>query len=124
MTQQPHRERYSTPHSTPQRFFRRCSTNFVFQLYFYNFSFASRGSRSTATELTMGRAVEVGVKPEVLNQAASLIEEAVAEDKIPGSNDSGSQERKNHSSSSVWASQFTTHPSDAGGFLVSHGLEQ
>ena len=39
---------------------------------------------STATELTMGRAVQVGVNPELLNQAASLIEEAVADDKIPG----------------------------------------
>ena len=39
---------------------------------------------STATELTVGRAAKVGVNPETLNQAASLIREAVAEDKIPG----------------------------------------
>ncbi|MDF1845477.1 MAG: serine hydrolase [Rubripirellula sp.] len=39
---------------------------------------------STATELTVGRAVKVGVNPETLNQAASFIEEAVAEEKIPG----------------------------------------
>ena len=39
---------------------------------------------TTATELTRGRAAKVGVNPETLNQAASLIEEAVAEDKIPG----------------------------------------
>lgn len=39
---------------------------------------------STATELTIGQAAKVGVNPESLNQAASLIEEAVVEDKIPG----------------------------------------
>ena len=34
--------------------------------------------------LTVGRAAKVGVDPEKLNLAASLIEEAVAKDKIPG----------------------------------------
>lgn len=37
-----------------------------------------------ATELTVGRAAKVGVDPEILNQAASLIEETVAKEKIPG----------------------------------------
>ena len=37
-----------------------------------------------ASDLTVGRATEVGVDPETLTRAASLIEEAVTKDQIPG----------------------------------------
>ena len=44
----------------------------------------SAATPSTASDLTVGRATEVGVDPETLTRAASLIEEAVTKDKIPG----------------------------------------
>ena len=84
MTQQSHRVRYSMPHSPnilsldPVR---RISFSAVIWGAFFLIISATP---LTATELTMGRAVEVGVDPETLNQAASLIEEAVTEDKMPG----------------------------------------
>ena len=84
MTQQPHRERYSKPHSTPYLSFAAVPQIRFSALLWATSLLLVAAPASTATELTMGRAVEVGVKPEVLNQAASLIEEAVAEDKIPG----------------------------------------
>ena len=81
MTQQPHRERYSKPIQLPT-FLSPLFHKFVFSLLWAT-SLLVAAPASTATELTMGRAVEVGVKPEVLNQAASPIEEAVLRTKYP-----------------------------------------